>query len=282
MKGRWRTVSSKPRVPPGRTTSRSLTTSMRPKRSVRSVSRAARSGPLTVTTDGSMAMQPPPYTSPPRDRFVIFAPPVCLRGMRKLRLSLLTTLAGLLLLALPAIAAAHGGGDRDHDRMPDKWEKKHHLNRHRDDARKDADRDGLRNYAEYKSHTDPRDPDTDDDGIKDGNDVAGTVASFDGTTLVITLPDGSTRPGKVDQGTEVECHSTTAKAAHDGDGGNSGPGSSSSGPGRGGDDGDDDHGDDDRPATTTTPGTTTPAPRDDRDDDHGDDRGDEQGDDRGE
>jgi hypothetical protein len=181
--------------------------------------------------------------------------------MRNLRLSLLTVFAGLLFLAVPTVASAHGSRDRDHDRMPDKWERKHHLNCHKNDARKDADRDGLRNFAEFKSHTDPQDADTDDDGIKDGNDVAGTVASFDGTTLVIRLPDNTTRSGTVTPGTEVECKSTTATKADHGPGENSGPGSR-----------DDDEGDDDRPSTTPTP-TSPPSSKgdDDDDDDQGDD-----------
>ncbi len=42
---------------PRRTISRSLTSSMWPKRSVRSVSSVARSGPVAATTDGSRAIE---------------------------------------------------------------------------------------------------------------------------------------------------------------------------------------------------------------------------------
>jgi hypothetical protein len=187
--------------------------------------------------------------------------------MRNLRLSLLTVFAGLLFLAVPTVASAHGKRDRDHDRMPDKWERAHKLNWHKNDARKDADKDGLRNFAEYKSHTDPQDADSDDDGIKDGNDVAGTVASFDGTTLVITLPDNTTRSGTVTPGTEVECKSVTATKADRGPGENSGPGS------RDDDEGDDDH----KPSTTpaTTPPPSGKGDDDEGDDEHGDRDGDE-------
>jgi hypothetical protein len=173
--------------------------------------------------------------------------------MRNLRLSLLTLFAGLLFLAVPTVASAHGNRDRDHDGMPDKWERAHKLNWHKNDAKKDADKDGLRNFAEYKSGTDPQNPDTDDDGIEDGNDVGGTVASFDGTTLVLKLPDGTTRDGKVTPGTEISCQSSTptaVKADH--------------GPGRGDDEGDDDN----KPSTTTT---TTPPPSGKGSDDDGDD-----------
>src|SRR5690242_13447336 len=73
------------------------------------------------------------------------------------------------LLVVPAGALAKR--DRDHDRMPDKWEKKHHLNVHVNDARKDPDRDGLSNLSEFRHHTDPQKADTDDDGIGDENEL---------------------------------------------------------------------------------------------------------------
>ena len=183
--------------------------------------------------------------------------------MTNLRLSLLAAGSALALLA-PAAASAHGvshRGDRDRDRMPDRWELKYHLNIHRNDARRDADKDGLTNYAEYQDGTNPQKSDTDGDGVGDRNDVAGTVTSFDGTTLVISLPDGSTRSGAVANGTEVKCETAspsapTARQASDG------PGDSS---GRGGDD----EGDDDRPGTTTAP--TSGGDDDQGDDDQGDD-----------
>src|SRR3954465_14819054 len=74
------------------------------------------------------------------------------------------------LLVVPAGALAKSR-DRDHDRMPDKWEKKHHLHVRENDARKDPDRDNLSNLAEFRDHTNPRKADTDDDGINDGNEV---------------------------------------------------------------------------------------------------------------
>src|SRR6478672_885547 len=74
------------------------------------------------------------------------------------------------LFVLPAGALAKGR-DRDHDRMPDKWEKRHHLNTHAKDARKDPDKDGLSNLSEFRHHTDPQNADTDNDGVGDGNEV---------------------------------------------------------------------------------------------------------------
>jgi hypothetical protein len=100
---------------------------------------------------------------------------------------------------------------------------------------------------------DPRDRDSDDDGVEDGDELAGTVQSFDASTgvLTIALAGGGTQSGAVTDATRIECEDEDAelRAASDGDGGesgddrdNSGPGSTSSGPGR---DGDGDRGDDD-------------------------------------
>jgi hypothetical protein len=42
------------------------------------------------------------------------------------------------------------------------------------------------------------------------SDTAGTIASFDGTTLVLTLNDGSSVSGKVTSDTEIECMSASS------------------------------------------------------------------------
>jgi hypothetical protein len=73
--------------------------------------------------------------------------------------------AAAALTAGPALARKH-----DNDRMPDRWEKRHHLNVKKDDSRKDPDRDGLSNYGEYRSHTNPRKKDSDHDGRRDGRE----------------------------------------------------------------------------------------------------------------
>lgn len=78
-------------------------------------------------------------------------------------------LAALALLAAPGSALARSG-DRDHDRMPDRWEKRHRLSTKKNDARRDRDRDGLRNLAEYRSRTNPRDRDSDNDGVGDADE----------------------------------------------------------------------------------------------------------------
>jgi hypothetical protein len=157
--------------------------------------------------------------------------------MKRLALSTLT-LALLVALAGPASALAR---DRDHDGLPDRWEKRHHLSLHhksgqadpdrdkvdnrnefvertdprdRDsdndgvrDGREDPDRDHLRNAGEDAAGMDPRDPDTDDDGVEDGAEAAGIVESFENGVLVIRLSGGGSVEGAVTDGTEIECES---------------------------------------------------------------------------
>src|SRR3954453_436814 len=183
---------------------------------------------------------------------------------------LITTAITMALLAVPAGALAKGH-DRNHDRIPDKWEHKHHLSTRANVAHKDPDKDGLANLSEFRHHTDPQDADTDDDGVRDGNEVrdhtnpddadtdddgvedgdeiSGTVTSFDAGLLTIQLPgDGAgTVSGIVNDQTRIECDdddsTQTATAAHDGSddsssgsggsGDNSGPGSTDDNSGSG-------------------------------------------------
>ena len=150
---------------------------------------------------------------------------------------LIAALAVLGVLILPSAASAR---DRNRDRIPDRWEKKHDLSLHVKQTRRDQDNDGLRNLAEFKSHTDPRDKDSDDDGIRDDDEHAGTITAIDGATLTITTFAGDEVTGAVTDATEIECEnegdddSSRTLAEHgDDDGDNSGPGS-------GEDEGDDD------------------------------------------
>ena len=123
---------------------------------------------------------------------------------KKLRVlgPLVAAAVGLMVVALPGTASAR---DRNHDRIPDKWERHHHLSLRKNQASRDQDRDKLKNRQEFKARTDPRDADTDGDGVPDGEENAGKIASFDGTTLTIDLFNGSSISGTVTQSTEIQC-----------------------------------------------------------------------------
>ncbi|MEK6250580.1 MAG: hypothetical protein AABM43_01345 [Actinomycetota bacterium] len=148
------------------------------------------------------------------------------------------------LLALPSGAAAR---DRNHDRIPDRWEKAHHLSLKVKQTRRDQDRDGLRNRGEFLASDLPHDEDTDGDGTEDGDENAGRIQSFDSNTgrLVIDLFSGDTLSGQVTSDTEIECEGTDEPNGDNNDGEqeneagddrlarhgeNSGPGSENSGP----------------------------------------------------
>jgi hypothetical protein len=111
-------------------------------------------------------------------------------------------LIGVMAIALPGAASAR---DRNHDRIPDRWERHHHLSLQKNQARRDQDSDSVKNRQEFKARTNPRDADTDGDGVPDGEENAGTVESFDGTTLTIDLFNGSTISGVVTDSTEISC-----------------------------------------------------------------------------
>src|SRR4029078_6826755 len=132
-------------------------------------------------------------------------------------MALALAFAASLMLASGAMAK-----DRNHDRIPDKWEKRHHLSLHHKQGRRDQDHDGLKNRGEFRAHLNPRDADTDDDGIDNGDEHPGEVKSFENGILTISLANGGTLTAAVTDDTEVEC---------DDDAGDD----------RGHDDGDDDH-----------------------------------------
>jgi hypothetical protein len=130
---------------------------------------------------------------------------------------LIAALSALAVLALPAIAAAK---DRNHDRIPDRWEKRHHLSLTAKQTGRDQDSDQLRNRAEFLAGDDPRDEDSDDDGVEDGDENAGTIQSFDPATgrLTIALFGGDTVAGLVTEETEIECPDHQATASDDDEG----------------------------------------------------------------
>ncbi len=122
-------------------------------------------------------------------------------------LGLLLIAIGLLaMLSVPSIAAAKQR-DRNHDGIPDRWEKRHRLSTRVNQARRDQDRDHLRNRAEFQAGSNPRNADSDGDGIPDGEENAGTIASFDPASgkLVIDVFGGETVSGLVTEETEIEC-----------------------------------------------------------------------------
>jgi hypothetical protein len=124
--------------------------------------------------------------------------------MRRHLITALLLLAAALLV--PAAAQA-GGKDRNRDRIPDRWERAHHLSLKVKQTKKDQDRDGLNNLREYKAATDPRDADTDDDGVEDGDEQAGTIDAINGSTVTIRLLNNTLVTAEKTAGTEVECES---------------------------------------------------------------------------
>jgi hypothetical protein len=91
------------------------------------------------------------------------------------------------LFALPALASSR---DSNGDRIADRWEKKYDLSLAKNQAPRDQDKDGVKNLAEYRAGTDPREADTDNDGTTDGTDSHPCDHSDtgSGTTTTPTTP----------------------------------------------------------------------------------------------
>ena len=195
-------------------------------------------------------------------------------GMNLLALAL----GALALLAMPGLAAAK---DRNHDRIPDRWEKRHKLSLTVNQARHDQDGDHLRNRGEFLAGDNPRDRDSDDDGVMDGHEQAGTIASFDAETgrLVIDLFGTDTVSGFVTDRTEIKCedeHSTASSSSEGSGSGEAEPGDDNGGEGEvepGDDNGGhgeepgDDNGGDDQGDDNSGPGSENSGPGHDDDGD---------------
>ncbi len=133
--------------------------------------------------------------------------------------------AASALTASPALARKH-----DHDKLPDRWERKNHLNLQRNDAGRDRDHDGLSNLREYRAHTNPRKrdsdrdglndraelryhfnprvKDSDHDGIKDGKENAGRITRLSGSSITIKLAAGGKLTATLSDGVSGACKPT--------------------------------------------------------------------------
>ena len=106
-----------------------------------------------------------------------------------------------------------GNEDRDRDHVDNANEMREATNparrdsnrNGRADGREDADHDGLDNADEDRLGTDPIEPDTDGDGTLDGRESLGSVASFAGGVLTLTLANGDTVTARVTEDTEIDC-----------------------------------------------------------------------------
>lgn len=72
------------------------------------------------------------------------------------------------------------GTDTDNDGLQDQWEIQHFGNLTSQTATGNPDNDGCDNLCEYNNGTDPNNPDTDGDGLKDGEEINGKTVN--GTT----------------------------------------------------------------------------------------------------
>src|SRR5262245_65410083 len=158
------------------------------------------------------------------------------------RLTVLVVAAlGALLVAFSASALAR---DRNNDKIPDRWERTHGLSLNKKKCKREQEADQLRNRGEFRASMDPKDADTDDDGIVDGDENAGVVDSFDPATGLLTIDvfNGPDVTGLVTSDTEIEC----GNEDEDEQGEDDDPGEQNGNPGPGGDE--EDHsgpGDDD-------------------------------------
>src|SRR5215218_2072381 len=106
----------------------------------------------------------------------------------------LQTFTALALAALVTLVPAAAASAKKP--KPAAWAKQHDLSGAW--RAKDADRDGVKNLAEYKLGTDPLDADTDGDGIKDGAEHAGVVTAFNGDTVTLRQFKGAKLVVKLD------------------------------------------------------------------------------------
>ncbi|MGD9736102.1 MAG: hypothetical protein AB7V58_10925 [Solirubrobacterales bacterium] len=176
-----------------------------------------------------------------------------MRRRHALQIAVAAVLGALAILALPALASAK---DRNHDHISDRWEKRHKLSLQVNQAHRDQDGDGLENLGEFRAGDNPRDDDSDDDGVSDGEENAGTISAFDPASgkLTIALFGGESITGLVSSETEIKCEGPDGGASASSDGGgeeagddHGGQGEEEPGDDHGGEGGEDDHGGDSGP-----------------------------------
>lgn len=80
----------------------------------------------------------------------------------------LAILGAATLASFSAMAGMAQAADRNHDRIPDRWEKRYHLKMNLKQTFRNQDGDELFNLMEYLADTNPRVADTDGDGYTDG------------------------------------------------------------------------------------------------------------------
>ncbi len=94
--------------------------------------------------------------------------------------------------------ARHGKVDR---RLPKRWAARYHVRK----AGADADHDGLSNLGEYRAKLNPRRPDTDRDGLRDGDEHAGRITALSPTGATIKLFGGGRLKASFDAATVFVC-----------------------------------------------------------------------------
>lgn len=86
---------------------------------------------------------------------------------------------GLWGAGISAVQVIDTAADRDGDGLPDSYEFEHGLHVALNDSAADPDMDGIANAAEFAAGTDPRDLDSDGDGLNDGAEPGGNGLRVD-------------------------------------------------------------------------------------------------------